>query len=122
MRRIDTLAPVSVPSGVMRRTLTHTRTHTYVLLDVWASTVPWDCLIRRTPCCSTDHDHDPMVGDPCAVLDCREPLANRQVCYAVTQLGQVTGPPPQRPAGRVRQREQWVCWRHVRPDDGPIRV
>jgi hypothetical protein len=102
--------------------VTRTHTKTYVLLDPWASTIPWDCLVRDTRCCNPTHDHSPMVGDPCAVEDCRKPLVADETCYAVVQYGRITGPPLQNPAGRVRDREQWVCWRHVRPDDGPIKV
>jgi hypothetical protein len=86
--------------------VTHTRT--YALLDPWAQTFPWDCLIRPTNCVSPTHDHSPMVDDPCAVEDCQEPLKDREVCYAVTQL----------PRGHAKH-ERWVCWRHVHPDEGP---
>ena len=89
------------------RDLEHTYTKTYALMDPWAQTFPWDCLIRETTCVSTTHDHSPMVGDPCAVEGCGEPLRDREACYAVTQLKQ-EGPG-----------EPWVCWRHVHPDEGP---
>jgi hypothetical protein len=102
--------------------VTRTHTKTYVLLDPWASTIPWDCLVRDTRCCHPTHDHDPMVGDPCAVEDCRKSLLADETCYAVVQYRRISGPLPQNPAGRVRDREQRVCWRHVRPDDGPIKV
>ena len=92
-------------------TLAHTCTRTYALMDPWAQTTPWDCLIRPTTCISRTHDHDPMVNDPCAVTDCGHLLRDREVCYAVTELGR----------GKDG-REPWVCWRHVRPDDGPIRI
>lgn len=84
-------------------TLTHTYTRTYTLLDAWASTLPWDCLIRDTNCCSSTHDHSPMVNDECAVRGCGHELRDGEECYAVTQF------------------DGWVCWRHIRPDDGPIR-
>lgn len=102
--------------------ITRTHTKTYALLDAWASTIPWDCLVREdTKCCAGPaHDHDPMVNDPCAVEGCDKLLLAGEECYAVTQFKRVTGPPPQNPAGRVRSREQWVCWRHVRPDAGPV--
>jgi len=103
-------------------TLTRTHTKTYVQMDAWAETIPWDCLTRDTRCCSATHDHDPMVGDPCAVGDCGEPLVDGETCYAVCELPSFVGPPPRSPAGRVRNRIRWVCWRHVRPDDGPIRT
>jgi hypothetical protein len=85
-------------------TLTRTHTKTYALMDPWAETVPWDCLVAT-------HTHNPMVNDPCAVEDCREPLLAGEVCYAVVEFKRdpETG------------RERWVCWRHVRPDEGPIR-
>lgn len=96
----------------MVRTLTRTHTKTYALMDAWASTIPWNCLVRATGCVAGPaHNHSPMVNDPCAVDDCREPLRDGETCYAVTQLGR-------RPDGS----EQWVCWRHVRPDDGPITI
>lgn len=105
----------------MPLTVVHTRT--YTLMHPWAETIPWDCLIRPTNCCAgPEHDHDPMADDPCAVRDCQKPLLAGETCYAVTELDRVTGPPPQNPSGRVREREQWVCWRHVRPDDGPLTV
>lgn len=44
----------------------------------------------------------PMVDDPCSVDTCRKPLRAREECYSTTQL------------------DGWVCWRHVRPDAGPI--
>lgn len=90
-------------------TVTHTKT--YALLDAWASTQPWDCLVRETTCVSATHSHSPMVDQPCAVEDCREPLRDREVCYYVTQLGR-----------DADGHEQAVCWRHVRPDQGPIVV
>lgn len=65
----------------------------------WASTIPWDCLVRETGCCAVNHNHSPMANDPCAV--CSEPLAVDEECYYVTELD------------RVRGREPAVCWRHV---------
>jgi len=101
--------------------MTHTKT--YNVLHPWAETTPWECLVRPTNCCAgPEHDHDPMVNDPCAVLDCREPMLAGEVCYAVCEIERRHGLPPQNPNGKARQREAWVCWRHVRPDDGPIRV
>jgi hypothetical protein len=79
---------------------------TSTTMDAWASTLPWDCLVRDTDCCSPTHDHSPMANDPCAVQDCEHLLAAGEECYAVTQLG------------RDDDREQWVCWRHVR--DEPV--
>lgn len=92
-------------------TITVTHTKTYALMDAWASTLPWECLIRDTGCCSPTHNHTPMADDPCAVDDCDQSLLPRQECYAVTQLER-----------DENGREQWVCWRHVRPDGGPITV
>lgn len=99
-----------------------TYTKTYALYGAWASTLPWDCLARDTGCAHTSHDHSPMVSDPCAEPQCDELLVANEECYAVTELEGYVGPPPQDPNGRVRRRERWVCWRHVRPDNGPIRV
>jgi hypothetical protein len=99
--------------------INRTHTKTYAQLDSWAQSFPWDCLVRETNCVSATHDHSPMVGDPCAVPECREPIRERESCYLVTQYGRVTGPPPQNPQGPVREREQYVCWRHVHPDEGP---
>jgi len=80
-------------------------------LEAWGSTFPWTCLIRQTRCCSAIHDHIPMVNDPCAIEDCREPLLVDQECYFVAEM-------PRDEYGR----EQAVCWRHVRPDKGPLTV
>lgn len=91
--------------------MTHTYTKTYELLDAWAETTPWDCLVRDTGCVSETHDHAPMANQACAVADCGEPLLAGETCYAVTTLERL-------PNGH----EPWVCWRHVRPDDGPIRA
>lgn len=82
-------------------TLTRTHTKTYALMDAWAQSFPWDCLIRETNCASDTHDHDVMVDQPCAVPDCGEPIRDRESCYRVVQM------------------EGYVCWRHVHPDDGP---
>lgn len=71
-----------------------TYTKTYTLLDAWASTSPKE---RGEP-------YPPMEDDPCAVESCQKPLRAREEVYAVTQL------------------EGWVCWRHVRPNEGPIRT
>lgn len=90
--------------------ITRTHTKTYALMDAWASTVPHDRLLCRGPIpCDKGHVH---AFDVCAAPQCTERLEPNEVCYAVTQLGR-------RPDGRG---EQWVCWRHVRPDDGPVRI
>ncbi len=83
-------------------TLTRTYTKTYALLSAWASTLPWVC---ETP----GHQHSPMAGQPCAVEDCREPLKAREECYYVVELDR-----------DAEGNEPAVCWRHVRPDEGPI--
>jgi hypothetical protein len=93
-------------------TLTRTHTKTFVLYDAWAQTFPWDCLIRDTGCVSPDHRHSPMTGDTCAEPQCDEPLRSGEVCYAVTEL----------PREHGQRSEPWVCWRHIHPDDGPVRV
>lgn len=84
--------------------LTHTYTKTYALMNAWAQSFPWDCLIRETSCVSATHGHAVMVDQPCAVEDCRKPLRDREVCYRVVEV------------------DGYVCWRHVRPDDGPLLV
>lgn len=88
-------------------TCTHTKT--YTLLDPWASTVPWTCAVDPSSACDCDggcglSGHSPMVGDPCALNACAKPLRQDEECYAVTEI------------------DGWVCWRHVRPDEGPIRA
>lgn len=89
----------------MSALLTRTHTKTYTLLDPWASTLPWTCDVDpRTACCAATHDHKPMVGDPCALNTCAKPLRQGEECYAVTEI------------------DGYVCWRHVRPDEGPIRA
>jgi hypothetical protein len=88
-----------------------THTKTYALMDPWAQTIPWDCLIRDTNCCHPTHDHDTMANDLCAATGCGHLLLADEVCYYVTEL-------PHDHTGR----EQAVCWRHIRPDDGPLRV
>lgn len=101
-------------------TVTRTHTKTYVLLNAWASTVPWTC---DTP----GHTHSPMVGDPCAVPRCREQLQAHETVYAVTETGGPDAPEPipctsdpSLTTAECHHTEQWVCWRHIRPDDGPI--
>jgi hypothetical protein len=77
-------------------------------LHAWASTFPWDCLVRETGCCSASHKHTPMVGDPCAI--CGNPLGVNEECYYVTEP----------PNPELRSDDQPVCWRHVR--DAPTRI
>ena len=91
--------------------MTSTHVTTYTLMNPWASTIPWDCLVvPDTKCCHPTHKHDPMVGDLCAA-GCGHELRRGEECYAVTEISR-------RPDGR----ESWVCWRHVRPDEGPCVV
>lgn len=98
------------------RTLTHTYTKTFTLLNAWASTTP------------ADYGDMPRVGDECAVPSCTEHLRENEVVYAVIETG---GPDAPEPAlcksgplttAECGHAEQWVCWRHVRPDEGPIRI
>lgn len=92
---------------------THTRT--WPLLNAWASSFPW-----------TDGDHSAMVGAPCAVPRCGEPLAAGEEVYAVLETGGPDAPEsiPCRYGPLMTlncgHAEQWVCWRHVRPDAGPV--
>lgn len=101
--------------------LTRTHTKTFVVLNAWASTVPWKYRDRPTTMA--------VVGDPCAVLRCRKPFIDGEVVYAVIESGGPDAPEPQPcttdstlTTADCGHAEQWVCWRHVRPDDGPIRV
>jgi hypothetical protein len=71
---------------------------TFTLYDAWASTIPH----------APGHHHGPRVGDECAEPQCTEPLRKGEECYYVVQLPEIDG------------REQAVCWRHVRPDKGPV--
>ena len=95
--------------------LTRTYTKTFTLLNAWASTTP------------ADYGNMPRAGDPCAVPSCGQPLVANEEVYAVIEIG---GPDAPEPApclhGPLTTAEcghpcgQWVCWRHVRPDDGPV--
>jgi hypothetical protein len=85
-------------------TLRVTHTRTYNTLDPWAQTTPHD---HPAVGCRAVHVH---AGDPCAVPDCGEPIPAGEVCYAVVELP------------RVGRGERWVCWRHVHPDQGPLRT
>lgn len=96
----------ALPSARQHESMTYTKT--FALMDAWAEKTPSACLVRDTTCRQDVHEHHPMVNDPCAVEDCAEPLLIDQTIYAVTHLPMVDG------------HEQWVCWRHVRPDDGPV--
>lgn len=78
-----------------------TFTKTYNLLDAWA---------ESTPVHWTDKG-GPKVGDSCCVPGCEETLQKGEVYYYVTQFER-----------DVNDKEQPVCWRHVRPDQGPVTV
>lgn len=80
--------------------MTHTYTKTYALMDAWAISLPW------ARCGQPCNHATPHVGDPCAVEDCGKPLLAGETIYKVTQMPD----------------DAYVCWRHVRPDDGPVRV
>lgn len=84
-----------------------TRTKTYALYNAWAETIPYE---KDAP----DYKTGPRVDDPCCEPQCDETLHAGEVVYAVTELGREHANP-----GR---NEPWVCWRHVRPDQGPITV
>jgi hypothetical protein len=96
--------------------LTHTYTKTYVRLHAWASTIP------------ADHGDMPRPGDPCAVPRCTGYLRDNETVYAVIESGGPDAPEPvpcrygPYTTAECGHAEQWVCWRHVRPDDGPITV
>jgi hypothetical protein len=103
-------------------TLTRTHTKTYALLTAWASTLPHECADR------TGHVHV-HAGDACAVPRCGEPMPASETVYAVTEVGESDAPEaipcrtnPAITTADCHHAEQWVCWRHVRPDDGPITV
>lgn len=76
-------------------------------MNAWAETVTH----RR------DEPGSPQAareGDPCCAPDCQHTLAADEVAYSPTELDRQHANP-----GRA---EPWVCWRHVRPDLGPITV
>jgi len=87
--------------------LTRTHTKTYTLLDPWAQT---DVIPLDTPGL-WGHARE---GDLCCAEQCGETLVAGEVVYAVIELGRGDALP-----GRG---EPWVCWRHVRPDEGPLKV
>lgn len=96
--------------------MTVTRTHvkTFTLLHEWASTTP------------ADYGNMPRVGDPCAVPRCGAPLQDNEAVYAVIESGGPDAPEPipcrygPLTTAECGHAEQWVCWRHIRPDDGPV--
>ncbi len=96
-------------------TITRTHTKTFVLLNAWASTTP------------ADYGSMPRPGSPCAVPRCGQPLKAHETVYAVTETGGPDAPDsiqcetdPTLTTADCHHAEQWVCWRHIRPDDGPI--
>lgn len=88
-----------------------TRTTEPQVMGAWASTMPFDCNVRNS-CRHKSHGHTPMSGDLCGHPDCAEALLPYQEVYAVTEL-------PRQPG---QHGETWVCWRHVRPDKGPVDI
>jgi hypothetical protein len=83
---------------------------TTTALIPWAETLPWTCLVEVTGCVSKTHNHNPLANQPCAIAACREPLLADEVCYSMIEM--------ERDADG---NEPWVCWRHVRPDGGPVK-
>lgn len=81
--------------------IVRTYTKTFALFDAWAESTP---LENDAP------GGGPRIGDPCAGPGCDDHLRRDEVYYYVTQLER-----------DAQGREQPVCWRHVRPDKGPIR-
>jgi hypothetical protein len=101
--------------------ITRTHTKTFTLLDDWAATIPHDC-----KGCGKPHVH---VHDLCAVPSCGGLLHRGEQVYAVIQTGGPDAPEPvpcevnpQLTTADCHHAEQWVCWRHIRPDDGPIKI
>jgi hypothetical protein len=88
--------------------LTRTYTKTFAIYGAWASTVPLDRRDCVAPC-NKPHVHN---WDVCAEPQCDEQFLPDEVCYSVTELRA----PADHPG------ELWVCWRHVQPDEGPIRI
>lgn len=87
--------------------LTRTYTRTFNSYEgAWASTTPHDRRDCPDPCRAV-HVH---VGDMCASPGCGNYLKAGEECYSVTEV-ETEGPG-----------EAWVCWRHIRPDDGPIKA
>jgi hypothetical protein len=84
-----------------------TYTKTYTIMDAWAQTVPHAKDDPRFPQAARE-------GDPCCAPQCDEVLRADEVAYAPVHLDRAMANP-----GRG---EPWVCWRHIRPDQGPIRI
>ncbi len=94
--------------------IVRTHTRTWPLLNAWASTLPYA------------DTRKPTVGQPCAVPRCGEPLKVDEEVYSVLESGGPDAPEsvpcnfgPHLTAD-CGHAEQWVCWRHVRPDSGPV--
>jgi hypothetical protein len=99
-------------------TITRTHTRTWPQLNAWASTTP---LAADAP------GGGVRAGDLCAVPRCGDLLRADQTVYAVTETGGPDAPEPQpcevNPAlttADCHHAEQWVCWRHVHADRGPV--
>ena len=98
--------------------LTRTYTKTYALMSAWASTTP------------ADYGDMPRPGDPCAVPSCSAHLVADETVYSVIESGGPDAPDPipciDGPLTTAQcghgHRHQWVCWRHVCPDAGPITI
>lgn len=69
-----------------------------------------------------------MAGDPCTVPRCGKPLKAGEEIYAVQESGGPDAPEPVQcrygtlMTDQCGHAEQWVCWRHVCPDHGPIKA
>ncbi|MEV7011562.1 hypothetical protein [Streptosporangium sp. NPDC051022] len=87
--------------------LTRTYTKTYTLMHAWAETVVHT---KNTIGVSKAVREDA----PCCAPECDELLVAGEVAYSPVELERTHANP-----GRG---EPWVCWRHIRPDDGPLRV
>jgi len=87
--------------------MTRTHTKTYTLMGPWAETTPH----RRN---AANFERAAREGDPCCAPQCDELLRADEVVYAVVELEREDANP-----GRG---EPWVCWRHVRPHEGPVKV
>ncbi len=87
--------------------ITVTRTRTWELLHAWAETTP-------VPENEPGHYKGARVGDLCTWPPCGEHFRPGETVYSVTEQDRSDALP-----GRT---EPWVCWRHVRPDEGPLKV
>lgn len=85
--------------------LTHTRTRTYTLMHAWAETTVSTGDTPGVP-------HAAREDDPCCAPRCDELLVAGETAYSPIELG--------REHAALGRREPWVCWRHIRPDDGPL--